>query len=473
MIDFDLFRKAASSAFNHSSQVINSVNYLLKLPLDAVFNLHNQGFDFFNKTMSAATRKDSFEIKNISKKDKKNEISHSENFEITGEIFSEIKLNYCHNFKIDLREVNVKIDKENRAKFQIIINNCENFSIVGGVLEDARNIILIANCSNFEIHGLRGYRSEGYGIIVFNSSIFKIYECYFEENLASGIYCLGNTAYGLIENNSFVRSRGFHNWDAGLHINHCTPDINIEAIPERSHEKKKIVEKVLKPSFLYVKNNFFSENRAQGIYCEGCILSSFINNIIEKNNKEGVCFDWGSALNLFEDNLLSMNGKRAKLSEAEIKADFIEDYPILPDNSSSAKLPGLSIDNGALNILCGNKIYHNYGGGIKMVRTGIANIISSNTLIDNNIGRNEHFKNFHGIFLFATGSGKREFVSSQVNLDLLPSELNLILSNHFYGHNRCFAVFAGPLCSNNYVASDNIYSPGSNGISENLNKNIE
>ena len=87
------------------------------------------------------------------------------------------------------------------------------------------------------------------------------------------------------------------------------------------------------------------------------------DNLLWRNNKEGICLDWGSAGNIFTDNTLLENGDRAGLSEAEIKADFIEHFPIFPDGSSSCKLPGLSIDNGAANIIINNLIKDNFGAG--------------------------------------------------------------------------------------------------------------
>ena len=48
----------------------------------------------------------------------------------------------------------------------------------------------------------------------------------------------------------------------------------------------------------------------------------------------------------------------------EIKTDFITEYPLLEDGSSSMKLPGISLDNGCANIIADNEITDNFGGGI-------------------------------------------------------------------------------------------------------------
>ena len=298
---------------------------------------------------------------------------------------------------------------------------------------------------------------EGFGFILFNCSLFEVKNCIFKNGLAAGIYCLGNTSYGVIEDNNFYGSQGFLNCDAGLHINHCTQSLAKDMIPDNSHEDAKITEKTLKPRFLFVRGNAFFFNRAQGIYAEGCLFSLFEQNMIHSNNKEGICFDWGCAFNYFKGNSLAFNGERAALSREEIKADAIEQYPLLPDGSSSCKLPAISIDNGALNIIDSNVIFRNHGGGIKMVRSGIANIVVGNTFMDNCLGVNEHFRAFHAVTLLAMGS-ETEFDPDYTNLDFMPSKGNIISRNLFSGELTYMALYAVPGCVENAFSDDNVCS---------------
>lgn len=467
MIKESILNYALQEAKEHPSQVIKSIHSYLMLPAQNLLNTYEQENIYLYKklTINKFNNIDTILVKNTDELD----LIEKSNFKLIVSVLPKIHIKNCHHFELDLTQLNAIFTKGSANKFQIVLSNCSDFIISGGVIKNARNVCLIDNCSNFQITGLSAKNCEGYGIIVFNSNYFQIEKCSFDKNLASGIYCLGTTSHGEISQNSFIGSTGYYNWDAGLHINHCTPQIGINDIPEKSHEAKRILEKTLKPSFLFIRNNFFSDNRAQGIYCEGCIMSVIEDNVIISNNKEGICFDWGSALNVFRNNVLSSNGRRASLSKAEIKADFIEHHPLLLDGSSSCKLPAMSIDNGAFNIIEGNKIYQNYGGGIKMVRTGVANIICNNMIMDNGIGVNEYFKHYHGITMLGMGSGKTEFKPENQNLDFLPSSKNIISENIFIGITQHHAVYAGPVCPDNFIFKTNSYLHNvSSPISENL-----
>lgn len=455
-------------ALKDSSQVARSIRHYLNLPSKTLLDLHREGLDHVNGNVSSKDFSGIADIIRVDNTETPVQLSNRNNFRLEVTELPKLDLQNCHHFELDLNRLSVTLGKEKREKFQITLSRCSDFIIRGGTIEDARNVCMIEQCSNFLISHMVVRTSEGYGIILFNSNYFLIEKCNFQNNLASGLYCLGDTSYGRIENNAFTGSTGFFNCDAGLHINHCTPQLEISAIPEQSHEPNSILEKTLKPSFLYIRNNFFSGNRAQGVYCEGCILSVIEDNIIERNNKEGICFDWGSALNTFRSNTLSLNGKRAAMSEAEIKADFIGHHPQLPDGSNSCKLPAISIDNGALNIIENNKVLRNYGGGVKMVRTGKANIIQGNMIAENGIGTNKFFKHYHAITLLGMGAGKTEFAPGEGKLDLMPSEKNIIKDNVFFGQTQHHAVYAGPGCSNNSVLENDYVSCNDVPVSDKL-----
>jgi parallel beta-helix repeat protein len=456
MVKESLLNYALQHAKNHPSQVVKSIHSYLMLPIQNLLSTYEEGDEYLSTklTLKQINNAETILIKDT---DEAIELIERSDFKLIVPTLPKIQIKNCHRFELDLSQLNATFIKGSANKFQILLSDCSDFSIVGGTVENARNVCLIEHCSNFKISSLNTKNCEGYGVIIFNSSYFEIKNCSFEKNLASGIYCLGNTSYGRIIQNSFIGSVGYYNCDAGLHINHCTPQIGINDIPEKSHEAKTILEKTLKPSFLFIRNNFFADNRAQGIYCEGCVMSVIEDNVIISNNKEGICFDWGSALNVFRNNTLSSNGQRASLSNEEVKADFIEHHPLLPDGSSSCKLPAISIDNGAFNIIEGNKIYRNYGGGIKMVRTGIANIICNNMIMDNGIGVNEYFKHYHGITMLGMGSGKTEFDSNKDFLNFMPSAKNIIEENCFIGLTQHHAIYAGPKCPDNFIVENNTY----------------
>lgn len=433
--DEQLAQAALSKAFEHPSQVTQTIRHLLRLPLASVMGLHELGRANLMPRLEAIRDAGWKRIRTVPA------VRGQNSFMIKPARLQSIEISDCHDFVLDLEAIHQQYDdKDARAKYVITLRNCRNFIVRGGHFVEARNVVFVERCESFSISGLRCQRTEGYGIIVFNSHIFEIRDCVHLDSLASGLYCLGDVSNGWIHHNTYQDGVGFFNWDAGMHINHCSLELTSDQIPELSHEAKKITEKVLKPSYLYVEHNLLTGNRAQGIYCEGVILSTFEGNTLLRNNKEGICFDWGSALNVFRDNTVMSNGERARLTPVEIKADFIEHHPVLADNSSSCKLPGLSIDNGAVNFITRNRFHFNYGGGIKMVRTGISNLIFENTILGNDLGRNEFFTKFNGVFMLGMGAGSTEF-DADAKLDFHPSAHNFVFRNTFMvdPRDKCFA----------------------------------
>jgi hypothetical protein len=123
-----------------------------------------------------------------------------------------------------------------------------------------------------------------------------------------------------------------------------------------------------------------------------------------------------------------------------------------------------------LNIIEANKLCRNYGNGVKMVRTGIGNILHNNKIVDNGIGANEFAKYYDGINLLGTGTGKSEFEPGNQNLDFMPSSKNIISQNMFMGVNQYHAIFAGLVCPDNMVLPDNIYL---NGVVKPISDNLK
>jgi hypothetical protein len=118
------------------------------------------------------------------------------------------------------------------------------------------------------------------------------------------------------------------------------------------------------------------------------------------------------------------------------------------------KLPGISLDNGCMNLLQTNKITSNYGGGIKMIRTALFNKMTDNQISYNALGTNEYVPYFHGITILGLGAINKEFAEkSQPLLDFMPSILNSITHNSI--KETVQAIFCDKASSNNFTA-DNI-----------------
>ena len=63
------------------------------------------------------------------------------------------------------------------------------------------------------------------------------------------------------------------------------------------------------------------------------------------------------------------------MSDEDLEADFVLELGRLEDGSSPAKLPGISLDNTAYNVIYNNVILENYGSGVKAVRSAFCNTI--------------------------------------------------------------------------------------------------
>ena len=346
------------------------------------------------------------------------------------------------------------ITPSHHNKFFIEITGCSHFTIKEINCAQGRNMLFISDSSIFTISSCSCSDAEGAGIIIHKGNNFRISGCFFHNNLSTGILIIGHSYNGEVRDCICSRSRGYFNQDAGIHLCCTSQHVTSAHIPEQYHEPLPITSKQQRPHHILIKNCTITHCRAQGIYLEGAINCLIEDNVLVNNNKEGICFDWGSCYNIFNRNMVSLNGERRRLSPEEIQADFISEYPLLEDGSSSMKLPGISLDNGCLNLIEGNKITNNYGGGVKMIRTALFNKITNNQILYNTIGANSYVPCFHGITILGCGAINNEFNDSRsALLDFMPSILNTITHNTIKEH--WDPIFHDRISSNNF-ASDNI-----------------
>ena len=212
-----------------------------------------------------------------------------------------IKIYDCHDFKITFSTISQQ-RIPHAEKFFIDISNSHNFIIENANIVGGRNAIAVTNCNQFMIKKCRIEKAIGYAIIIHNSSQFKITQCQLNNNLASGIMVIGNSKYGTINNTQCNASTGFLNHDAGIHLCATSSAITLNEIPEYCHEALSIEQKEHRPYGIIIENCQLNTNRAQGIYLEGAVNCLIRYNELAKNNKEGICFDWGSSYNFFNDN---------------------------------------------------------------------------------------------------------------------------------------------------------------------------
>lgn len=343
----------------------------------------------------------------------------------------------CSNFSIRIDQAAGFIDCSQQHNLHgFVIEGCTNFFISNLKIASARNPLVISQCNSFIIDECQINNSRGCGLIIHGSTRFMLRDSLFERNLSAGINLIGDCQDAIIEGCKVADCKGYFNWDAGLNLCATSHAINLEHIPDTYHEALPLLEKKAAPLRIQIRNCEFSDNRAQGIYLEGAQNCHLTHNRILKNNKEGICLDWGTTACVLESNELQENGYRAKVGEFEARVDFIEGVPVLEDGSSVCKLPAISLDNAALNLLRKNRITRNYGGGVKTVRTAIWNRIEDNDIIGNaHAGHILDKYHFHGVCLLGLKNLGGEFTGeAETRADLEQSFLNVVYNNNIDDH---------------------------------------
>lgn len=271
----------------------------------------------------------------------------------------------------------------------VISGRCD-FTLSNLHLKGLRNGIILHACKRFRISNVRAEQLLGCAITLFDCEDFEIAGVHASECYSSAVMCVGNTKYGRIHRVTAVDGRGPRNRDAAVHLVSCTPNVQLEDVPDRCHEARSIAAKVKRPSFITIDRLSARRHRAQGVYLEGAVGIDITRSSLIENNKEGICFDWGTSLCRLSYSTVARNGYRRDLSKEDIDADFLHHVPILVDGSSAIKVPGVSLDNAAFNRIERNLVYGNGGGAFKLVRACTSTVIKKNLTLRNTGGNNEH-----------------------------------------------------------------------------------
>ena len=253
-----------------------------------------------------------------------------------------------------------------------------------------------------------------------------------EGNGHGGLYFNGNIARALVEGNVIIDNGGTSNWMAGIVLTAIDvsedndiyapfgPDLHFPA-------EQRLLTMLKAPHDVVLRDNRVIDNNSSGVYCDGPYRVYIIENRIVGNDKEGMCLDYGTIATYVAQNDIQYNGNRARQTDDDLKMDFVLDHGRMEDGSANAKLPGISIDNAASNIVYDNRISNNYGSGVKMVRTAIRNIICTNQVMGNDAGENDRF-HFFGIEI---GNAPGDVEAS--NLDFTPGYENMVCRNMITG----------------------------------------
>jgi len=318
----------------------------------------------------------------------------------------------------------LRAEGENPAVTGFVINGGCNYGVY--VKNSSSFYLADLDISNVSLKGLC-VMGENTGFALVNNSI--------HENQNGAIFLNGEISNGVIEGNRIENNSGARNLTAGLVL--CSMPIEDIETAYNPFPDEMLYDILQSPHQLVVRGNTVAQNHSSGIYSESGYLNYYVENTIYKNEKEGMCLDYGSFGNYITGCEIRQNGGRNRMSDEDLEADFILDQGRMADGSSPAKLPGISLDNTAYNTIYGNIVRDNYGSGIKAVRSAFSNTILCNQIIDNNRGASDTF-HFFGIEL-STDLNADEAVQG---LDFTPCYENIIARNTISGGHYA-GVFMG------------------------------
>ena len=354
-----------------------------------------------------------------------------------GEIHG-ITLRHCSHFRITASEDDLLIPDTWDGKHLLLLDQCKVFALQDVHVQGSRNPVVLNDCSRFRIGGLTVSHARGYGLTLLRCQTGMVHDSGFFACLASGINIVGQCRELHIRQCRITGSRGPYNWDAGINCMHCSQAVTLQHVPEESHEALDLRDKLDTPHCVWIEACEISHCRAQGIYLEGGAQLLIEDCSIHDNNKEGICFDWGTALSYLRCCQLVRNGERAEYDDQTCAIDFLPTQFRDRNGRHYCQLPGVSIDNGYSNTIERNLISANYGGGIKLVRSAFENIIQFNILGANlnklslangsSLAANPYHPSELKILNMGPGD-QQEFKSESALLDFLPPRGNRIRQN--------------------------------------------
>lgn len=334
-----------------------------------------------------------------------------------------------------------KLQASGAVPYALRIERAENVRLRGGEFAAGDSAILVNISRHVLIADTRIHDLPGSGIVVTHSSGVTVRGNRISGIRGAAIVLHGGTDSSLVEGNELVRNSGASNMAAGIVLSDRSLDLAARAEALYGPDgywvaDEPMVSRMHPPRNNVVALNHLAWNASSGVYVDGAVANVIALNTIEGNAKEGICLDNGSTANVVASNGIFGNGNRWGESDAVMEKDAILGGGRLDDGTPAAKVPGISIDNAIYNIVFSNNVAHNFGGGIKIVRTGYFNLIGLNTVLADNEGANDRF-HFFGIEL---GAAALDATSDE--LDSTPSRGNVVFSNDIRGSHYSGIFFA-------------------------------
>lgn len=325
--------------------------------------------------------------------------------------------------------------------YLVRIEHARNVVLVGGVFTGKGNGVLVSASNGVSIVDGHFTALSGSGVVATNARQVAIWGNRLQGLGRAPIMLHGATRQAVVAENTIENNLGASNWHAGVVVTDRNVDLAANPLSLFRPDHYGVVDEPITGRLTIPRDNLIvfnriARNRASGLYFDGAVENVVASNFIEGNAKEGMCLDNGSTANVVALNTISQNGKRWGSSGEDLRRDFIADFGRLPDGAAVAKVPGLSIDNGAYNIVFANVITGNFGGGVKMVRTAYYNLVGLNSVTENNEGRSEKF-HFFGVEL---GAARADVPVPDLNFT--PSRGNIVFSNMIRGGHYAGVFFA-------------------------------
>lgn len=344
----------------------------------------------------------------------------------------------------------------NTQHYMLRVANAANVTVTGGLFVAGDCGILISASSGVQVGGVRMTNLTGAGIAITGSARVEVTGATISGSGLAGILIHRGTTQAIVRNNTVSAGRGFSNMMAGIVVSDREADITSDPRALLSADgywviTQPITQRLNPPHDNLIAWNTVSGGVASGIYSDGSVRNVFFGNTLLGNSKEGLCLDNGSTANVVASNTVSDNGNRWGDPDSVLALDSILDGGRLPNGTAAEKVPGISLDNAVYNSVLGNTVAHNYGGGVKIVRTGYFNEIGLNNIVDDNDGAGPVF-HFFGIELGAASGQSPE-------LDFTPSHGNTVFSNLIRGSHYS-GIFFDPGSDNNNVIYNSIMDAG-------------
>jgi len=333
------------------------------------------------------------------------------------------------------------VEGANSFPYALRIEGAHDVQLTGGTFHGGDSAVLVNHAQNVRISKITIQGIGGAGIVITESRGVTVRGSSISGLKFASITLGKGTTGSVVEHNRIENNLGSSNWAGGVLLTDREVDLAANAVNMYGPGvyggvPQDLARRTHPPSGNLIRSNELLRNQANGIYSDGGIRNAIVSNLIAGNAKEGICLDNGSTSNVIAGNVVRRNGARWGEPDTILQLEMIGESGRMADGTPTAKVPGISLDNALYNVVFDNNVVENYGGGIKLVRSAIFNVIGLNTVRDDALGDSPRY-HFFGIEL---GSAPGDPTTG--GLDIVPSRGNLVFSNVIRGTHYAGVFFA-------------------------------